>query len=505
MKNGAIFFKTLPFVFFRLLASLTLVSALTAYAALVLLGVGLLVGSGAAPWIYLIILLVFGGFGIGIYRFLSRYIAYMIKAAHVAVIAELAEHGRISSNDGLISYGAGKVRQRFASANVFFMLDALVAGAVKQIQNGISAVAGWLSAVPGAKQVASILKLFVGIVLNYVDEAVLSHIFRSNDHNAWKGAADGIVLYFQNWKAVIKNAAWIVVFLLIWYFGAGVGLFFAFSLVFKALIPTTQIAVFVSIVAAVAVVLLVKAAIIDPLILISIINNYTKVTAGQPPAIDIYEKARKFSSKFRKIEQNSGQRGPATRTTAAAGTVAAAGPVAASSIAVDSGSGAAGGAVAVQASGPPPAQPDGLGGVAAHVGTTLRRTRFRPMVRLSDPVGTILHTVRTDLVNQGLDHLDRTITESSKRRREEQGQQQQAQTQAPEPQSAQQPEQQAQQPAYPPAQQDLYQPPYPQPGYQPEQQAPYPPAQQDPYQQQPPYPQPPDQAGYQDGSQGGER
>ncbi|MDR2374193.1 MAG: hypothetical protein LBD77_08910, partial [Bifidobacteriaceae bacterium] len=425
MSNGAIFVRTLPFVFFRLLASLALVSALGAYAALVLLGVGLLLGTSLSPLVSVVIVVVFGILGIGVYRFLARYISYMVKAAHVAVIGELAANGRISTSDGIISYGAGKVRQRFASANVFFVLDSLVAGAVKQIQNAISAASNWLSAVPGVKQIAALLRMFTGIVLNYVDEAVLSHIFRADGVSAWKGAADGIVLYFQHWKAVLKNAAWIVLFLLVWYFGGGVSLFFAFSLMFKAMIPTSQIAIFLSILAAVTVVALVKAAVVDPLILIAIINNYTKVTLGVTPAIDLYEKARRFSSRFRKIEQKAG---PAAAAAAAPAVIASAGGSGGGAVAFTAPAPQYGGdyqpaaaapqaaaqAAAQQAAGAQQAAPQqaapqqvspqqaGAAGVAAHVGTTLRRTRFRPFVSLSNPVGTVAHIIRTDLVNQSL-------------------------------------------------------------------------------------------------------
>ncbi|MDR0514045.1 MAG: hypothetical protein LBG81_02640 [Coriobacteriaceae bacterium] len=317
VKNSQIYARTLPFVFLRLLAQTALVSLIGAYAALVLLLVTALIGSDIGGIVAIVVVIVFAGIGMGVYRFLSHYISYMVKSAHVAAITELVDHGTITTGDPILSFGIGKVRQRFASASVFAMLDRLIAGAVKQIQGGITAAAGFLEAIPGIKQVASILKLFIGIVLNYIDEAVLSHIFRSNTENAWKGACDGIVLYVQNWKSVLKNAALIVLFLLIWYIGGSVALFFAFSFLLNSLLALGEVTLYVSIFLAVGFVIVFKAAVIDPYILIAVINNYTKATSGQAPALDVYRQVRKLSAKFRKIEEKAGEQGAA----GAAGTV----------------------------------------------------------------------------------------------------------------------------------------------------------------------------------------
>jgi hypothetical protein len=382
----------MPFVFLRLLAQTALVSVMGAYASLVLLLISALVGIENSGIVLVILLLIFGGFGLGIYRFLSRYISYMIKSAHVAVITELSEHGAISTDDGIVSYGVGKVKQRFVSTNVFFVLDKLIAGAVKQIQHGVSSVAGWLSAIPGVKQIASILNLFIGIVLNYVDEAVMSHIFRSNNDNAWKGAADGIVLYFQNWKSILKNAAFIVIFLLAWYIGGSIIIFFGLSGLFKLIIPVEEIALYVAVLLALAIVLIIKAAVIDPLILISIINNYTKVTTGQTPAIDIYEKARQFSKKFRKIEEKSGV------TTPAAPAVTP--PVPADSSATPD--------ATTPTPTAPPTTPPPADNPATPSGNSkpLIRGGMMPIVNASNPLSMVGGIINTELINRGIDAIN---------------------------------------------------------------------------------------------------
>jgi hypothetical protein len=242
-----------------------------------------------------------------VYKFLSKYIAYLIKSAHVAVIVELADNGKISSDAGVISHGIGKVKHRFVTASIFYVIDSLVTGAVKQIQRGVSGVSSHLSAIPGIAIIARIINLFVSIVLGYVDEAVLSHVFRQNKEDAFRASTNGIVLYFQNWKSVLKNAVPIVFFLLVWGIGGSILFFFGFAALFKSVIPISgDAATYIAVFLAIALMLIIKVAVIDPFILIAIINNYNSATRDQAPAIDIYEKARKFSSKFRKLEQKIG-------------------------------------------------------------------------------------------------------------------------------------------------------------------------------------------------------
>jgi hypothetical protein len=401
MKNGQIFTKTIPFVFLRLLAQVALLSVVGAYAALVLLGINLVFGAGLGSAISIFVMLIFGGIGIGLYKFASRYVSYLIKSAHVAVITELVEHGSISSKDGIVSYGLGKVKQRFASTSVFFVLDGLIAGAVRQIQNGITAVAGLLNFIPGLKVVVSIFNKFVGIVLNYVDEAVLSHIFRTNSDNAWKGAADGIVLYFQNWKEILKNAAIVTILLLVWNVGGSIALFLGLSGLFNAIIPIGEVAIFVAVFMSVTIVLVIKSAVIDPLILISIINKYTVVTTGQTPAIDMYEKARKFSTKFRKIEEKSGV--PAATTTPAdnGGTPQPTAPADSSS------------AAPVTSTVP-----------SNQTAAPKIQTKFAAVVNPFNPVGMVANLATSELMNRGIDAANNKMAENHEAK-------QAAQTQAP--------------------------------------------------------------------------
>ena len=97
MKNMDIFKKTMPFVWTRFGLYLLLGVGIIAYyiiAALIVLN-----GAESGLSILGIIILVLG---IIIYAAVSRYLNYMVKAAHVAVIAELSATGTVPEGMSIV-------------------------------------------------------------------------------------------------------------------------------------------------------------------------------------------------------------------------------------------------------------------------------------------------------------------------------------------------------------------------------------------------------------------
>ena len=52
-----------------------------------------------------------------------------------------------------------------------------------------------------------------GVEAKDVDEIILAHLIRTRTTNPWKTAEEGLILYAQNYKHFLKNAAWLSVFL----------------------------------------------------------------------------------------------------------------------------------------------------------------------------------------------------------------------------------------------------------------------------------------------------
>ena len=297
MKNTDILKKTMPFVWTRFGLYLALNIGLIVYLIVVLM---LCIGLGGGS-IGTILILIAIAVGLGIYIKISGYINYLVKAAHVAVISELSVNGSVPEGTSIVKYGQEQVKKRFVATTVFYGIDALVSGAVKQIQNMISKVGSWFGNIEAIQNIVKIINIFVGIVLGYVDEAVLARIFYKKEEGAWKGAADGVVLYFQNWKEILKNAVGIVVFVIIFY---AVGTAATYGLTYGLVVAIAEENILATIVALVAGYLLidaVKQSFVDSYITISVVNKYMSVTVNQTPAVDLYEKAKGWSRKFKEL------------------------------------------------------------------------------------------------------------------------------------------------------------------------------------------------------------
>lgn len=156
-----------------------------------------------------------------------------------------------------------------------------------------------LSFIPGVKGLMNILNFFVDIILNYVDECVMAYIFLNEGQNVFKSACDGVVLYAQNWKTILKTGAKILLFLVVF-----VVLFFIlfaglFNGIFNsnAEFATGAIAYLVTFLF----VLVLKWAIVDSVIMIYMMSGYLKVAYGAQPSVDLYGKLEGMSKKFKEL------------------------------------------------------------------------------------------------------------------------------------------------------------------------------------------------------------
>ncbi len=299
MKPSAIVAKTIPFMLIRLLAYFIFFLGICIYTAIVVFLLGAIKPDGFFAFVCFAI---FAGGGWAIYRFVRDYINYMIKAAHVAVIADLTINGSVPDGFNMYNYGVSKVKKFFVASNVLFGLDRLISGSVKQIQRAIGSLGEFLKFIPGVKGLTQILNIFVDIVLNYVDECIMAYIFLNEGQNVWKSAADGVVLYAQNWKTILKTGGKILLFLLI------------FSLItFLIFLPISKgvfggidsiengLAMPIAWALTIAFVLVIKWAVLDSIIMIYMMTNYLKVAYGAQPSYDLYGKLQGMSKKFKEL------------------------------------------------------------------------------------------------------------------------------------------------------------------------------------------------------------
>ena len=297
-------FKTLPFVLLRMAVYF---GAALAYVLVTGAGAGIGWGIGGfgdtgfqantTIWGGVI------GFGlVGIVMYLAReYVLYIVKAGHIAVLVKLLDGEQMPEGRSQVAYARQEVTKRFAQASVLFGVDQLVKGVLRAITGLVRGIVSILP-IPGAQQFVSILQAFLRIAVGFIDEVILAYAIRTKSDNAWASAQTALVLYAQNYKPMLKNAAWLA---LIVY-----GLSFV---VFLVMLAPAALAVYLipgawsagGIVFALIFAWAVKAALLEPFAITCMMEVYFRTIAGQAPDPAWETKLDSLSAKFRKLSQKA--------------------------------------------------------------------------------------------------------------------------------------------------------------------------------------------------------
>lgn len=297
LKASDVYFKTMKFVWLKLaLGAAVILFALLSLA--ICLGIGSL-GSGEGMlivfWIWLVLVCI-------VSAVVNHYFGYMIKAGHVAMVATAVTTGQLPQNQ--FEAAKNMVKERFATANVYFVVDRLVSGAVSQLQRGLQKIDNLLGGIPGVSAIIAFAQMFVQIALGYVDECCLGYTFLHREQSAYKSAADGVVIYFQNWKKLLKDAAittlivigvsllaWLLPFLLFLGILSVVGVQHAwiFALIIGVMFSVA-----------------IKSAFIDSYMMVKMMVSYMEVAPSTQITFDLYDKLCKLSGKFKQLF-NKGQ------------------------------------------------------------------------------------------------------------------------------------------------------------------------------------------------------
>ncbi len=298
MKPSQIIAKTFPFMLIRMAAYFLFFLGICLYTAIVIWVINAI---QPEDFFLFFTIAVFGGGGWYLYRLARDYINYMIKAAHVAVISEMTINGGLPEGESMYNHGVAKVKRFFVASNVLFGLDRLVSGTVKQIQRVFGGIGEFLKFIPGVKGLMNIINFFVDIILNYVDECIMGYIFLNEGQNVWKSAADGVVLYAQNWKTILKTGLKILLFLLLFFVVAFLIFYGIINGVLGGAEGLGSLATPFSIVLTYIFVLVLKWAVLDSVIMIYMMNKYLKVAYGAQPSYDLYGKLQGMSKKFAEL------------------------------------------------------------------------------------------------------------------------------------------------------------------------------------------------------------
>lgn len=299
MKTKDIYLGTMKFVWLKL----GLGAAVTV-ASIILLAICMLIGTAFGSGGFYIMLCIWMILTGVINRVITYYFGYMVKAAHVAVIASAVTTGALPENQ--FEYGKQMVKSRFAASNVYFVIDRLVSGAVRQLQKAVGKIGSALDAVPGMSQITSIVQTFIGIALGYVDECCLGYCFLKKEEGAFKASCDGVVIYFQNAKRLLKDAAVTTLVVILGTFAAWLVPFALVAVIFRA----AGWNMFAGVILALIIAIVIKSAFIDSWMLVKMMVSYMQVAPSTQITFDLYDKLCGLSQKFRELFGKAKAEGP---------------------------------------------------------------------------------------------------------------------------------------------------------------------------------------------------
>jgi len=297
----SITFKTMPYIFLRLLVYSIFGICFSLYWIGVYF-VGALVAplheyAQAGVWILALL------FSFPIVKLVREYFLYVLKAGHVAVMAELVTKGSLPEGVSQLAWGKEKVQKTFKEVSVLFLVDRLVAGVISAINGIMSRMGGAFSSIPGLSSLVQFANLVLKFSLTYVDEAILARNFVTEKESVWESAKTGLVLYAQIWRQILGTAMILGFIAILLYIVLTAALLVPFlGLAHILNLPQANLA---GIAGAVVFAAVLKFAIFDPWTLANMIVVYLKETQGKVPDASWESKLAAVSKKFRKIQEKA--------------------------------------------------------------------------------------------------------------------------------------------------------------------------------------------------------
>ena len=239
----------------------------------------------------------FGTFGVVMY-WAREYILYIVKAGHIAVLVELIDGKEMPQGKSQVSYATSVVKERFAQASVLFAVDQLVKGVIGAITGLVRGILSILP-LPGVRQLSGILHAFLRVAVGFIDEVILAYAIRTRSIDPWGSARDALVLYGQNYKVMLKNAAWLAAIVYLLSF-----------IVFLVMLAPAALVVYLmpgawaagGVVFALLFAWSVKAALLEPFAIACLMQVYFKTIEGQQPDPEWEARLEQMSSHFRKLK-----------------------------------------------------------------------------------------------------------------------------------------------------------------------------------------------------------
>lgn len=238
----------------------------------------------------------------GILYWAREYILYLIKAGHIAVLVELIQGKELPGGKSQVEHGQAVVKERFKESSILFGVDQLIKGILRALNRLLMSVSRALP-IPALQNLMSIVNKIINTSLTYVDEVILAYNIKTGSDNPWQSSKDAIILYAQNYKVMLKNAVFLMVFMYV----------SAFVIFLLVLAPVAAIGAlfpgsvgFWTFLFSVLLAWSIKAAVLEPLAVAAMMQVYFKTIEGQTPDPEWDAKLTNASEKFREMGEKAG-------------------------------------------------------------------------------------------------------------------------------------------------------------------------------------------------------
>lgn len=201
LKSRTIYRRTISFVLLKL--AVNAVCVLASFAVLLLLYAGM-----KNQWKTALILAIFGLWTLitlTVYPLIDRFGGYLIRAGHIAAIAESVKSGQVPASP--VAFGVKKVRKRFPLTATYYVVHNLVDKSIKQIARLLWRFTSDITVVLNLSMLNGLMATYMKIAVGSIDDCCIGYTFMHPELGPMQCACDGVVLYAANWKDMTKCAA----------------------------------------------------------------------------------------------------------------------------------------------------------------------------------------------------------------------------------------------------------------------------------------------------------
>ena len=315
MKNTKIYAKILQFSFWKMLFTLLGVLAMIVLPMIA----GALTYKNMSVFAVAVIAALIAGIVINF--LLSRYASYMLTCGQIAMIERGLTTGEMPKD--VFKAGKEAVKERFATANVYFVLKGITSSITHEITSVVNKLTD--SKNDAVSTVTGMISIGIAVILEYVNYCSLAWVFHKKEQNAFKSTCDGAVIYFQNWKTLLANVGKILGITVVSLIVLCIPLIVGSIVLFVAVEPIAvfceavdavfelelgTVAMMASLVIGIMLWIGLHGAFVKPYIMVSVMRGYIAAGEANPPKLDIYGKLSDMSKSFKKAlgkAQESGE------------------------------------------------------------------------------------------------------------------------------------------------------------------------------------------------------